>query len=104
LRRTLKKIFRKTIEVNRPIKLPLVHNNAYRRSYSLKMIFKRRISYYKMRKEKPVKSRNTSRYELRVDQRIELFKYLHQIGFAARIIFWGIKPEASRSKMRFRKA
>jgi hypothetical protein len=56
LRRTLKTIFRKTIEVNRPIKLPLFHNNAYRRSYSLKMIFKLRISYYKMRKEKPQKA------------------------------------------------
>ena len=104
LRRTLKKSFRKSIEVNRPIKLPRFKNNAYRRSYSLKMIFKRRISYYKMRKEKPVKSRNTSTDELRVDQRIELYKYLHQIGLAARIIFRGLKPEISSSKVRFRKA
>ena len=104
LRRALKKIFLKIDEVRRPIKLPLFDNNAYRRSYSLKMIFKRRISYYKMRKEKPTKSRNTSNDDLRVDQRIELFKYLHQIGLAARIIFRGIKPEASRSKVRFRKA
>jgi hypothetical protein len=55
-----------------------------------------------MRKEKPVKSQNTSNDKLRVDQRIELFKYLHQIGFAARIIFRGIKPEISSSKVRFR--
>jgi hypothetical protein len=104
LRQSLKKIFRKTLEVNRPIKLPLFHNNAYRRSYSLKMIFKRRISYYKLRKENPTKSRNTSTDKLRVDQRIELYKYLHQIGLAARIIVRGLKPEASRSKVRFRKA
>jgi hypothetical protein len=105
LRRTLKKIFRKTIEVHRPIKLPLFHNNAYRRSYSLKMIFKRRISYYKIRKDNPTKnSRNTSTDKLRVDQRIELYQYLHQIGFAARVIFRGIKPEMSNSKVRFRKA
>ena len=104
LRLTLKKIFRKTDEVHRPIKLPLFHNNAYRRSYSLKMTFKRRISYYKLRKEKSTKSRNTSTDKLRADQRIELFKYLHQIGFAARIIFRGIKPEISSSKVRFRKA
>ena len=85
-RRTLKKIFPKTDEVHRSIKLPLVHNNAYRRSYSLKMIFKRRISHYKTAKGKPdKKSRNTSNDELRVDQRIELFKYLHKIGLAARI-------------------
>ena len=87
LRRTLKKIIPKTDEVHRPIKLPLFHNTAYRRSYSLKMIFKRRISHYKMRKEKPTKSRNTSTDKLRVDQRIELYKYLHKIGLAARIIF-----------------
>ena len=105
LRRTLKKIFRKTIIVHRPIKLPLFQNNAYRRSYSLKMIFKRRISYYKMRKDNPTKkSRNTSNDDLRVDQRIELYKYLHQIGFAARVIFRGLKPEMSNSKVRFRKA
>ena len=104
LRRTLKKSFLKIDEVRRPIKLPLFDNNAYRRSYSLKMIFKRRISYYKMRKEKPTKSRTTSNDKLHVDQRIELFKYLHKIGLAPRIIFRGIKPEASRSKVRFRKA
>jgi hypothetical protein len=105
LRRILNTIFRKTIEVHRPIKLPLFHNNAYRRSYSLKMIFKRRISHYKMRKENLTKkSRNTSTDKLRVDQRIELYRYLHQIGFAARVIFRGIKPEISNSKVRFRKA
>jgi len=105
LHQALKKIFRKTIEVNRPIKLPLFQNNAYRRSYSLKMIFKRRISYYKMRKDNPTKkSRNTSNDDLRVDQRIELYKYLHNIGFAARVIFRGLKPEMSNSKARFRKA
>jgi hypothetical protein len=71
LRRTLKKIFRKTIIVHRPIKLPLFQNNAYRRSYSLKIIFKRRISYYKMRKDNPTKkSKNTSNDDLRADQRI----------------------------------
>jgi hypothetical protein len=104
LRCTLKKIFRKTDEVPRPKHLPLFQNNAYRRSYSLKMIFKRRISYYKMRKENPTKkSRNTSNDDLRVDQRIELYKYLHQIGFVARVIFRGIKPEISNSKVRFRR-
>jgi hypothetical protein len=105
LRRILKTIFRKTVEVHRPIKLPLFQNNAYRRSYSLKMIFKLRISYYKIRKDNPTKkSRNTSNDDLRVDQRIELYKYLHQIGFAARVIFRGIKPEISNLKVRFRKA
>ena len=105
LRRTLKNIFLKTDEVHRPIKLPLFQNNAYRRSYSLKMIFKLRISYYKKRKGNPTKkSRNTSNDDLRADQRIELYKYLHEIGLAARVIFRGLKPEISSSKVRFRKA
>ena len=105
LRRTLKTIFANTIEVHRPIKLPLFQNKPYRRSYSLKMTFKRRISYYKRPKGNPTKkSRNTSNDDLRVDQRIELYKYLHQIGLAARVIFRRIKPENSSSKVRFRKA
>jgi hypothetical protein len=105
LHQALENIFPETDEVPRPKHLPLFHNNAYRRSYSLKIIFKRRISYYKIRKDNPTKkSRNTSNDKLRVDQRIELFKYLHQIGFAARVIFRGLKPEMSNSKVRFRKA
>ena len=104
LRCTLKKIFLKSVEVKRQIKLPHFQKNAYRRSYSLKMIFKRRISYYKLRKEKQTKSRNTSNDKLRVDQRIELFKYLHKIGLAARVIFCGLKPKITNSKVRFRRA
>jgi hypothetical protein len=105
LHQALKMIFLKSDEVKRQIKLPRFKNNAYRRSYSLKMIFKRRISYYKLRKDNPTKkSRNTSNDDLRVDQRIELYKYLHQIGLAARVIFRGIKPEVLKSKVRFRKA
>jgi hypothetical protein len=104
LRRTLNSIFKPSAEIIRPIKLPKFSNTARRRSYSLKMIFKRRISYYKMRKEKPTKSRNTSTDKLRAKERIELFKYLHQIGLAARVIFRGIKPEVLNSKVRFRKA
>ena len=104
LRRTLKSTFKPSTEVVRPIKLPLFQNIARRRSYSLKMSFKRRISCYKMRKEKPTKSRNTSTDKLRVSERIELFKYLHQVGLAARVIFRGIKPEISGRKVRFRKA
>jgi hypothetical protein len=104
LHQALETIFQETDEVPRPKHLPLFQNNAYRRSYSLKMIFKRRISYYKIRKGKQTKGRNTSNDKLRVDQRIELYKYLHQIGFAARVIFRGIKPEISNSKVRFQKA
>ena len=104
LRRALKRIFPRTTKVPRPIKLPLFENKAYRRSYSLKMNFKLRISHDKVRKGKTTKSRNTSTDRLRVDQRIELYKYLHKIGLAARIIFRGIKPEVSNSKVRFWKA
>jgi hypothetical protein len=105
LHQALETIYPETDEVPRPKHLPLFKNNAYRRSYSLKMIFKLRISHYKMRKDNPTKkSRNTSNDDLRVDQRIELYRYLHQIGFAARVIFRGLKPEMSNSKVRFRKA
>jgi hypothetical protein len=105
LHQALETIFPETDEVPRPKHLPLFQNNAYRRSYSLKMIFKRRISYYKKRKDNPTKkSRNTSNDDLRVDQRIELYKYLHQIGLAARVIFRGLKPKITNSKVRFRKA
>jgi hypothetical protein len=104
LRRILQSIFKPCLKIVRPIKLPKFQNIARRRSYSLKMTFKRRISYYKMRKEKPTKSRNTSNDKLRADERIELYKYLHQIGLAARVIFRGLKPEVLNSKVRFRKA
>jgi hypothetical protein len=105
LHQALETIFPETDEVPRPVKLPRFKNNAYRRSYSLKMRFKLRISHYKTRKDNPTKkSRNTSNDDLRVDQRIELYRYLHQIGLAARVIFRGLKPEISNSKVRFRKA
>jgi hypothetical protein len=102
--RILHSIFKASAEIIRPIKLPKFQNIARRRSYSLKMIFKRRNSYLKKRKGKPTKSRNTSYDKLRADERIELFKYLYQIGLSARIIFRGIKPEVLKSKVRFRKA
>lgn len=102
--RILLSIFKPSTAILKPIKLPQFSNNARRRSYSLKMIFKRRISYYKMRKENQTKSRNTSYDKLRASERIELYKYLHQIGLAARVVFRGIKPEIFNSKVRFRKA
>lgn len=105
LRQILNLIFKPSAEILKPIHLPSFDNLARRRSYSLKMIFKRRISYYKKRKEKPTKeSRNTSNDKLRASERIELYKYLHQIGLAARVIFRGIKPEMSNLKVRFRNA
>ena len=84
--------------------LPIFENKAYRRSYSLKMHFKRRISNTRPRKGEKTKCRNTGNDKLRVDQRTELYKYLHQGGLAARIIFRGIKPVGSTAKVKFRKA
>ncbi len=104
LRRDLKRIIPKSIEVPKPVQVPLFENKAYRRSYSLKFDIQRRISCKKIRKWKSKKSRNTSYDDLLVDQRIELYKYLHQIGLAARIFFRGIKPEVSKTKVKFRKA
>ena len=99
----LAKSLPKSIEVPRPVKVSLFENNAYRRSYSFKFDIRRRIGHMKIRKGKSRKSRNTSYDDLLVDQRIELYKYLHQIGLSARIIFRGIKPERSKGKVRFRK-
>ena len=100
----LAKSLPKSIEVPRPVKVSLFENNAYRRSYSFKFDIRRRIGHMKIRKGESRKSRNTSYDDLLVDQRIELYKYLHQIGLAARLVFRGIKPEVSKAKVKFRKA
>ena len=104
LQQRLKRIIPKTIKVPRPVKIPLFENKAYRRSYSYKLKINRRISKTRTRKGTKTKCRNTSNDKLRVDQRIELCKYLNQIGLAARIVFRGIKPEGSKAKVKFRKA
>ena len=86
--------FRPTTEIPRPKRITPFRNTARRRSYSMKIHFKRRIGYDDERIEngKNRSCRNTSSDRLRADELFELLLYLDQIGFAARAIFRGIKP------------
>jgi hypothetical protein len=94
LKKKLCELFSKTEEVPRPVKITSFENIARRRSYALKMNFRRRIGYWeiKSKKEKIRKCRNTSRDKLRAAERLELFIYLDQIGFADRVFFLSAKP------------
>jgi hypothetical protein len=83
LGKKLRKLFSKTKEIPHPVWIPTFHNKAHRRSYALKMNFKRRIGYNDIKKIR--KCRNTSRDKLRAAERLELFMYLDQIGFADRV-------------------
>jgi hypothetical protein len=90
----LRELFHATDEVPRPVKITSFTNNGRRRSYALKMHFRRRIGYdeTKTKSGNPRKCRNTSFDRLRARERVELFIYLDQIGLAARVIFCGIRP------------
>jgi hypothetical protein len=94
LKKKLCKLFSKTEEVPRPVKITSFKNKAFRRSYALKMNFRRRIGYHEIKniKEKIRKCRNTSRDKLRAPERFELFMYLDRIGFADRVFFLSAKP------------
>jgi hypothetical protein len=94
LKKSLFKLFSKTKEIPRPIKISPFRNKADRRSYTLKMNFRRRIGYWEIKniKGKIRKCRNTSRDKLRAAERVELFVYLDLIGFADRVFFLSAKP------------
>ena len=44
--------------------------------------------------------RNTSSDKLRAAERLELNKYLNDIGLGQRVFFWGIKPHIDSNKVR----
>lgn len=94
LKKKLRKLFSKTKEIPRPVKITSFKNKARRRSYALKMNFKRRIGYIDIKKEnvKIRKCRNTSYDKLRAAERLELFMYLDKIGLADRVFFLSAKP------------
>jgi hypothetical protein len=94
LKKKLCKLFSKTEEIPRPVKITSFKNKAFRRSYALKMNFRRRIGYWeiKRKKGKTRKCRNTSRDKLRAAERLELFMHLDKIGFADRVFFLNAKP------------
>ena len=94
LGKKLRKLFSKTKEIPRPVQIKSFENIARRRSYALKMDFRRRIGYndIKKRNGKIRTCRNTSRDKLRAAERLELFMYLDRIGFADRVFFLSAKP------------
>jgi hypothetical protein len=98
----LRRIYLKSEEVRVPVKITSLENNAYRRSYALKMHFKRRIGYLdiKCKHEKIRECRNASRDKLRAAERLELFIYLDKIGLASRVILWGAKPVVNSPRVK----
>lgn len=100
LQRKIRKHFEASEEIPRPVKIPTFENIARRRSYALKMNFKRRIGYDDTRTTNDGTIRyfrNTNHDELRAAERLELFVYLDQVGLAARVIFVGAKPVINSS-------
>ena len=105
LRRTLRG-FKATDAIPRPRKVVSFENNAYRRSYAMKMLFERRIGYDDQCVAKNGKIRHfrqTRRGKLRAAERLELFLFLDHIGYAGRSIFRFIKP-AIRNRKRGKRA
>jgi hypothetical protein len=102
---SLKKSFKASKTVLRPVKIPAFENNARRRSYALKMDFECRVGYDEIKIVNGIirKCRNTDYQRLRVQERLELFKYLDQIGLAARVIFRGAKPVVNLSGVRIKR-
>jgi hypothetical protein len=100
LSKELRKVLRKTAKavrransfwktrkrtVPRPVYVSSFQNNAYRRSYALKMDFYRRTENRNGRLGK---------------ERLELFIYLDKIGFARRVTCWGAKPVVNSSRVK----
>jgi hypothetical protein len=99
LSKKLRELFLESDIVPRPVKISRFKNTERRRSYALKMNFKRRIGYHETKNQngKIRKCRNASRDKLRAAERFELFLYLDKIGLASRVICWGAKPVVNSS-------
>jgi hypothetical protein len=97
-RRELKKClnrFKPIIAIPRPTQIKSFENTPYRRSYAMKMHFRRRIGY-------PDCRRNTSHDRLRATELLELSLYLDEIGFSSRTILKGIKRSVKCDRGYFR--
>jgi hypothetical protein len=87
--------FECTTEIPRPKKIIRFENTAHRRSYAMKMSYRRRIGYDDQRVQKDGRfrrCRNTRSDRLRAIEGLELMLFLDQIGFADRTIFRFFKP------------
>jgi hypothetical protein len=96
----IRKQFRSRKGVRRPTNVASFENTAIRRSYALKMRFDRRVGYTKAGSGERKEYEDTSYDKLRANELLELLICLDQIGLAARVIFWGAKPIASKSGVR----
>jgi hypothetical protein len=105
LSKVLGEAFLKTEEIARPVKITSFENDAYGRSYALKMNFYRRIGYNDVKKGKWKirKCRNTNGGKLKAAERLELFMYLDRIGLADRVIFLGVKPVVKKQSVKIEK-
>jgi hypothetical protein len=91
LARDLKRLFRRDFRIPRPVQVPRFRNSRLRRSYAFKIFFQRRIGCVKMTRDNR-RCRDTFTNRLRAIEKIELFTYLDEIGFASRFVLWGLKP------------
>jgi hypothetical protein len=102
--RILKTFFKETKSIPRPIKIPDFDNSEERRSYAFKNVFKRRIGKKDKKRPDGRTCRNTSKDKLRAAERLELFTFLGQAGFASRFIFRNVKPSIKGTEVTLRLA
>jgi len=78
VKRKLRKIYKRHEQIPVPVKITSFQNCAWRRSYAFKIEFLRRVSYdaTKIRNGITRTCRDTCEDELRVNERLELIKYL----------------------------
>jgi hypothetical protein len=105
LGKRLRRIFLRSEEAPCPVRISPFENITRRRSYALKMNFRRRIGYHEVKNQngKIRQCRNASRDKLRAAERRELFIYLDKIGLAHRVIFRGVKPVVNSSRVKIEK-
>ena len=106
IKKILKRLFASDRRIPRPIKISAFDNSPRRRSYAFKIQFKRRAGVdainYNKADASTRKCRNTSRQRLRAAERLELYVYLDQIGFAERFIFRSVKPVIKSAKVKLK--
>jgi hypothetical protein len=90
--RLIREFYRSNTAVPRPIKVKTWNGNIRAPGYALKTNFRRRISVSGSRFARGHNSvcRNTKPDRLRAHERVELYRYLHEIGLEARIVLVGI--------------
>jgi hypothetical protein len=101
LGKRLRRAFERSIATPRPTKVVSFKNVARRRSYALKMHFKRRAGRDKSQNRggKTWMVRNTQSQRMRSAERFELFLFLDHAGLAQRVIFRGCEPRLAKNRV-----